>query len=433
MTTRFTPGVKLIDPRVVERLRDIELLVLDVDGVLTDGKLWYSAAGEVQKAFFVRDGHGVHLLEQAGVDIAVITGRRSDAVGRRLQELRVPHVYVGRNDKANALAELLDKLVLPPEKVAYVGDDVLDLPAMEKVAVAIAPADAHPRVRRFAHWVTEATGGNGAVREVADAIIAAKQAGAGEGFKVIIPARYGAQRLPGKPLLPINGRPMITHVIDRANESGASEVLVACDDKRIADCVRDYGGTAMLTAKDHLSGTDRLAEVVTRLDWPAETIVVNLQGDEPALKGAYLRGVAAALAENPAAGIATLATRIRDPRELFDTNVVKVVVDGASMASYFSRAPIPWIRGSFILGIVPQTLPESVHFFRHVGVYAYRAGVLREIAAAPAGHNEKAESLEQLRALALGIRIHVSVTDKPPPPGVDTAGDLLRVAEELGP
>lgn len=422
----------MIDPAVVARLRRVALLVLDVDGVLTDGRLQYDATGEVQKTFHVRDGMGVRLLLESGVDIAVITGRRSDALGRRLKELRVPHVYVGRNDKANALSELLDTVSLGPDRVAYVGDDVHDLPAMRQVGVAIAPADAHPEVRRFAHWVTETGGGRGAAREVADAILRAQARDDDAGFKIVIPARMASQRLPGKPLRDIGGRPMITHVIDRANEAGAADVLVATDEEVISACVEEYGGRAVLTRSDHTSGTDRLAEVVDRLDWDGDTIVVNLQGDEPALDGAYLRDVASALASNPKAGIATLATRIQTPAELFDTDVVKVVMDNDGLASYFSRAPIPWVRGVFQLDQVPEHLPVGVAFYRHVGVYAYRASVLRHIARAPRNANETAESLEQLRALALGIRIHVSVTAKAPPAGVDTEADLARVEKELG-
>jgi len=421
----------VITPDVADKLRRVELLVLDVDGVLTDGTLQYGGEGEVHKTFHVRDGLGVRQLIENGVDIAVITGRRSDALGRRLQELRVTHVYVGRNDKANALAELLDTVSLGADRVAYVGDDVLDLPAMRKVGVSITPADGHPAVRRQADWITEAKGGHGAVREIADEILRARNNEKTGEFKVIIPARMAAQRLPGKPLREIAGRAMITHVIDRANEAGAEEVLVATDNELINACVEEYGARAILTSPDHASGTDRLAEVVDSLGWDPDTIVVNLQGDEPALSGAYLRGVANALADNPKAGIATLATRISGPAELFNTDVVKVVIDDASMASYFSRAPIPWVRGVFTLGVMPEHLPIGIPFFRHIGVYAYRAAVLRRIARTPRNHNESAESLEQLRALALGINIHVSVTDKAPPPGVDTEEDLARVDREM--
>ncbi len=246
------------------------------------------------------------------------------------------------------------------------------------------------------------------------------------GFNVIIPSRFAASRLPGKPLKSIVGRSMIARVWDIAVSSGADEVIVATDDARIVDEVVACGGKAMLTRHDHASGTDRLAEVVESLAWPDETVVVNLQGDEPCIPVELIRDVAGALRANTNAGIATMATPISTTEELFNDNAVKVVVDEQSLASYFSRSPIPWVRGVFHPGQIPQHLPPEFRFLRHIGMYAYRAGVLGELARQPQTHNEIAESLEQLRAMALGIAIHVTIIDEPPPPGVDTAADLER-------
>jgi 3-deoxy-manno-octulosonate cytidylyltransferase (CMP-KDO synthetase) len=246
-------------------------------------------------------------------------------------------------------------------------------------------------------------------------------------FVVVIPARMASTRLPGKPLLLIGGRPMIAHVLERARESGAAQVLVATDDASIVDAVTKVGGEAILTSSDHRSGTDRLAEVVAARELPADTIVVNLQGDEPLLDGALIARVAKSLHERPAFALATLATPIPTGAELFNPNVVKVVTDAAGRALYFSRAPIPWVRDAFSADKIPTELPPDTPFLRHIGLYAYRAATLTRLAATAASPLELAESLEQLRALSIGLAIHVERVDAPPPAGVDTAEDLERV------
>ncbi len=257
----------------------------------------------------------------------------------------------------------------------------------------------------------------------------------GPRFRVVIPARYGSTRLPGKPLRLLAGRPLIAHVWDRAGEAGALEVLVATDDPRIRAAVTDFGGRAVMTSPNHGSGTDRLAEVAAAEGWDRDEIVVNLQGDEPSMPGAMIRKVAQALAANPAAGIATLATPIHEAGDLFDPNVVKVVVRDDGLAGYFSRAPIPWQRDGFgrlgAAGGIPDRLPAGVSFLRHLGLYGYRVGVLRRLAATPPHPLEQAEKLEQLRALGHGIGIHVTVIEHAPGHGVDTEEDLARVEREL--
>jgi len=408
-------------------LSRVRLLATDVDGVLTDGTLYYGEGGESLKAFNVRDGLGLRMLDDAGISVAVISARSSPALARRMGDLGVRHVLVGRRDKAAALAELLAELSLTAADAAYIGDDLLDREVSLRVGLAIAVADADPTLRATAAWVTRAPGGRGAVREVADAILAART---GTRFRVVIPTRYAASRLPGKPLRDLAGRPMIAHVWDRAVESGAAEVLVATDDQRIAEVVDGFGGAARMTSADHPSGTDRIAEVAAAEGWDGTDVVVNLQGDEPLMDPALIGMVARSLAEQPGAGIATAAAPITDPAELFDENAVKVVVDGAGMAHLFSRAPVPWVRGAFAGG-VPRALPAGVPFLRHIGLYAYRVDVLRRITAASPAAIEVAERLEQLRALDLGIGIHVTCVDRAPAAGVDTEEDLARAAQAL--
>ena len=235
-------------------------------------------------------------------------------------------------------------------------------------------------------------------------------------------------RLPGKPLAAIGGVPMIVHVARRALASGAVDVVVATDDARIADALRESGVNVAMTRADHASGSDRLAECAEMHAWPDDTIVVNLQGDEPLAPASGIRTVAAALDES-GAPMATLAIPIRSVEELFDPNCVKVVRDSAGNALYFSRAPMPWPREAF--ATERTTLPVDVPFLRHVGIYAYRAAFLRRFAALSRTPLERSESLEQLRALEHGFAIAVREAPEPFPPGVDTPEDLARVERIL--
>jgi 3-deoxy-manno-octulosonate cytidylyltransferase (CMP-KDO synthetase) len=255
--------------------------------------------------------------------------------------------------------------------------------------------------------------------------------GGREGFGVVVPARYASSRLPGKPLLDVGGKPMVVRVLEVARASGARFVLVATDDQRIAEVVTAAGGEAILTSPDHPTGTDRLAEVARKKRLDAELVVVNLQGDEPALPASLVELVARTLLEAPDAGLATLATPLRERSEVFDPNVVKVVLDQRGKASYFSRAPIPWRRDEFT---DPSAREQGVAFsagafHRHVGLYAYRVSTLHQLSRTPPAPTEVAESLEQLRALWLGIPIQVAVVPELPAAGVDTIADLLRVQQ----
>jgi 3-deoxy-manno-octulosonate cytidylyltransferase (CMP-KDO synthetase) len=245
----------------------------------------------------------------------------------------------------------------------------------------------------------------------------------GPDFIVAIPARYGATRLPGKPLQIIAGEPMVVHVARRALAAGAAEVVVATDDERIAGAVRGYPLRVCMTRADHPSGTDRLADCARQLGWAAEQIVVNLQGDEPFAPPEGIRAAAQALADSEAP-MATLAIGIEDAATLFDPNAVKVVRDARGHALYFSRAPMPWHRDRFARDQVGALLPGA--FLRHIGIYAYRAGFLHTFTQLPPGQLEQLEGLEQLRVLEAGHASAVAISPVPFPPGVDTEADLAR-------
>ncbi|MEP7044843.1 MAG: 3-deoxy-manno-octulosonate cytidylyltransferase [Dokdonella sp.] len=242
-------------------------------------------------------------------------------------------------------------------------------------------------------------------------------------FIVAIPARYGSTRLPGKPLLMLAGEPMIVHVARRARAAGAGVVVVATDDARIEAALAGSDVRVVLTRPEHASGSDRLAEVAERLGWPDDTIVVNLQGDEPLAPASGIRAVALALTADDAP-MATLATPLQSIDELFDPNCVKLVRNLAGRALYFSRAPLPWPRDAFQHD--RARLPDDLPFLRHIGIYAYRAGFLRRYARLPRTPLEQLESLEQLRALEHGHAIAVRIAPEPFPAGVDTAEDLAR-------
>ena len=243
-------------------------------------------------------------------------------------------------------------------------------------------------------------------------------------FIAVIPARYASTRLPGKPLADINGRTVIERVYRQATQSGAAEVIVATDDERIEAACRAFGARAELTAAEHASGTDRIAELARRFGWPAERIVVNVQGDEPFLPPRLIAQTAELLAARPTAAVATLMTALTSEAQFRDPNYAKLVLDREGFALYFSRAPIPWPRD----GAVTEAK-------RHIGLYGYRAAALLELAATPPCALEEIERLEQLRALWLGMKIVVGEAEALPPPHVDTPDDLelaRRYAAERG-
>jgi len=249
-------------------------------------------------------------------------------------------------------------------------------------------------------------------------------------FQVVIPARYGSSRLPGKPLADIGGRPMVLHVVERALQAGAESVVVATDDARVQQAVVAAGHQAIMTSPDHQSGTERLVEVAETLGWDDDTLVVNVQGDEPLIDPALIREAARQLVLHDDAVMATLAHPIHEHADFINPNVVKVVIDEAGYALYFSRAPIPWPRDAF--AAAQQTMPHELGALRHIGLYAYRAGFLRTYASLAASPLERCEMLEQLRVLWHGYRISLGITPSAPAPGVDTAEDLARVRALFG-
>lgn len=248
-------------------------------------------------------------------------------------------------------------------------------------------------------------------------------------FIVAIPARYGSTRLPGKPLREIGGVPMVVRVAQRALQAGASQVVVAVDDPRVATALAGQAAVDIcMTRSDHASGSDRLAECARHYGWSDDSIVVNLQGDEPFAPAAGILALAQALLGDDAP-MATLATPITDAGELFDPNIVKLVRTTHDRALYFSRAPLPWARDAFAGD--RHALPSGMPFLRHVGIYAYRTGFLRRYTHLPRTPLEQTESLEQLRALEHGYAIAVKLTPEPFPPGIDTEADLERAERWL--
>lgn len=240
-----------------------------------------------------------------------------------------------------------------------------------------------------------------------------------DGFHIVIPARYASSRLPGKPLTPVAGRPLIEHVWRRARKAGADSVTVATDDQRVASCVEQFGGRSCLTRPDHACGSDRVAEVAGTLEFAPDAVVVNLQGDAPLVNPVHIRAVAARANQDD---VATLASNLDSLDDVRNPNVVKLVLDASRRALYFSRAAIP--AGH-------PTSDERPRFLRHTGLYAYRVSVLQRLTDEPQCALERVEGLEQLRALWLGMRIGVEMADPAPGPEVDTPEDVRRVERLL--
>lgn len=243
-------------------------------------------------------------------------------------------------------------------------------------------------------------------------------------YAIVIPARYGSSRFPGKMLTPLAGRPMILHTLARARASAADEIIVATDDERIAEVCRADGAAVAMTDRAHPSGTDRIAEVAASTDWPTDRVVVGLQGDEPATAPERLDALAAQLHEHPDADMATLCRRIESEADYLSPDRVKVVRDTRGMALYFSRAPIPWRRDAIDDGSVPEA-------WLHIGLYAYRSGFLPRYTAMSQCTLEHEEKLEQLRVLHHGGRIHVAAIDDPDGHGVDRPEDVLAAERAL--
>ena len=250
----------------------------------------------------------------------------------------------------------------------------------------------------------------------------------GHDFHVVIPARYDSTRLPGKVLRELAGATLLEHVYRRAGESGAADVVIATDSEAVQSAAEAFGARVCMTASTHESGTDRIHEVVAQLGWDQHDIVVNLQGDEPGMPPALIQQVAGNLAANSQADIATLCYAIESWQDWQDPGLVKVVKDEQGMALYFSRAPIPCDRQATLAG--EKRLPAA-GAWGHIGLYAYRVHALQRFSELPMADLESCEALEQLRAMAHGLRIHVDLATQRPGVGVDTEADLQRAAQEL--
>jgi 3-deoxy-manno-octulosonate cytidylyltransferase (CMP-KDO synthetase) len=250
-------------------------------------------------------------------------------------------------------------------------------------------------------------------------------------YAVLIPARLASTRLPDKPLADIAGVPMVVRVAQRSRQSGAERVVVAADDARIVAACEAHGVEVLLTRTDHASGSDRLAEACVQLGLADDEIVVNVQGDEPLINPSLIDAVAQTLASHPDAAMSTAAHAIDSLEDFLNPNVVKTVLDARGNALYFSRAPIPWWRDGFAKN-GPTALPSSPAPLRHIGIYGYRAGFVRQFPHLPAAPVEATEALEQLRAQWHGYRIAVHVSAHAPGPGIDTPEDLARVRALFG-
>jgi 3-deoxy-manno-octulosonate cytidylyltransferase (CMP-KDO synthetase) len=254
-------------------------------------------------------------------------------------------------------------------------------------------------------------------------------------FKVVIPARYASTRLPGKPLADLGGIPMIVRVARRAARSGAGEIVVATDDQRVLEAVTAAGWQARMTRSDHASGSDRVMEIAEACGWAEDTVVVNVQGDEPLIPPSVVEQVARLLGDDPDTGVATLCEPIPDLAGVFDPNVVKVISGADGFALYFSRAPVPYARDLFVApaagGVPAGPVPQDHVWYRHIGIYGYRLAALRQFVSLPVGRLEQLEALEQLRLVEHGIGIRVAPAVAPVPGGVDTDADLQRVREAL--
>lgn len=251
-------------------------------------------------------------------------------------------------------------------------------------------------------------------------------------FRVIIPARYASTRLPGKMLADIGGKPMLQHTYERALESGAESVAIATDDDRIRKVAEEFGATVCMTSPDHNSGTERLAEAVVALGYLEDEVIVNLQGDEPLVPPAVIRQVAEDLVKFENARVATLYEPIKTLEELFNPNNVKVIMNKRGYALYFSRAPIAWDREHFQIPPAKSQKLKTLHF-RHVGIYAYRAGFLQEYMEWGSSQLEEMERLEQLRVLWNGGRVHLTEAKESVPSDINTPEDLEAVRRSVSP
>lgn len=387
----------------------VGLVFSDVDGVLTDSKIHIGDEGEAFKSFNVKDGYGIAKWQEGdGREFVIVTSRESKAVNERAAELGINEVHQDVENKGVVIENIANRLGFDLQESAYIGDDLTDLEAINKVKKPCCPADAPQKIKSECCFVSQFNGGDGAVRE----ILRYLQRTSGKVLGVI-PARYGSTRLPGKPLKDLAGKPMIQHVYERANKADLIDnLIVATDDSRIAETVESFGGKVMMTSSDHSTGTDRVAEVARKKD--AE-FTINIQGDEPLIQADVIDSVVSALRTNTPQ-VATPISPIKRESALTNENTVKVVTDNEGKALYFSRSKIPH-------GGSTETT------FKHIGLYGFRTNLLLDYIGMESDL-ESAEDLEQLRLLENGYEIQTVTTDYDSKE-VNVKSDIPVVEQEL--
>jgi 3-deoxy-manno-octulosonate cytidylyltransferase (CMP-KDO synthetase) len=399
---------------LLTRMRRVKLLALDVDGVLTDGALYMGDSGEMQKKFTSQDGYGLKRLIDSGVKVALISGLAGQWIIDRFGKLGIVDFHMGLQNKADALDELLKKYALTDEQVAYMGDDVIDLPVLSRVGLAVGVPNGLADVNRAVHMVTRLVGGEGAVREVCDLLL--RYRNRTPRTLGVIPVRMESSRFPGKPLIDLLGKPLFTWVYDRARSVGLDELVVATDSPEIMKVCGQRGIPVVRTDTDHRCGTDRVAKVAEERD---ADIIVNIQGDEPMVEPRVVNSIVDELIRRPEIDIVTACVRLEDVADVANENVVKVVRDRNGFALYFSRLPIPLQRD-----------PRYTEYLKHIGVYGFQREALLRFAACGLSQLESAEGLEQLRALENGLSVRV-LDCQSKSLSVNTPEDLRKVAELL--
>ena len=405
---------------LLKRIKKVVLLAMGADGILTNGGIFSDESGQTMSRFDVHDGIGIKLLIDKGVKCAIITAHKSKALEHRAKQLGICEIYQDVKDKASVFEAMIKRLGVSGENVAYIGNELNDLPVFKKAGIAIAVADAVSEVKQSAVYVTKKSGGAGAVREVCDLLL--HNARTGCRSVGVIPARYGSTRFPGKPLALINGYPLVYHVYLRAMKAGLDDVIIATDDERILKACQKLNCKVVMTSKKHNTGSDRVAEIAFN---NSADFFVNIQGDEPVISPYLIDEVAQVLRNDSLIDIATARKRIQTKEEISNPNVVKIVVDINDNVIFCSRAAMPFLCNRDL-----NEKNNITNHFKHIGIYAYRREVLLSLAQLPPSPLELAESLEQLRALEYGFRMKAIETDYDSI-GVDTPEDLEKVKKYI--
>lgn len=385
-------------------MRDVQLLLLDVDGVLTDGRLTMLPGGIESKTFHVQDGLGICRAIEQGVHVGIISGRKSAAVTRRANELGIQTVVQGCDDKAPVVLGIARYLGTDLEQVAYIGDDLNDLEAMRLVGIPVAVSNAAAAVQKVAVLTTERRGGSGAVREAIDWLLDEPTA---PSFSVAIPARLQSTRLPRKVLADIGGRPMLEHVYKAAaGTRNALDVAILTDSAEVQAAAESWGAKVILTPADCASGTERIASVIDQL---RGDLIVNIQADQPFLTSQIIDDLvyrSISFWEN--GDVFTPVFELKTTEELLDEGIVKVVRDGKGKATYFSRASVPFYRDQPV-----DRWIEHTTYWGHQGIYLFRREVLERFFDLDPSTLESVEKLEQLRFMENGLTIQTLEMDAP--------------------